>query len=338
MTVRTARNIDVAATARLSAKSALGNGGNVILFAGEKLTVKSGASFDVSSTEKDAGLVEFSARRAFDLGDRNLNLRAPKGIGGTLLLDPDFLVIGGFSGGANEGLNADPSNIGVTMLNSQVNTAIGLAYVAGASKIIFEAGNSITIAANGVLDTRQFVDGFSSRNALDIEIKAPNYQRDVRRADFRAGHLEYDGCWRDHLHQRQRYADGYQDPRLSVGSRHANTFIIVDGQITGGNITIGATSTAHRASRAPRLPTWRLSASRLRHVAGTERRLVAADASATVQIKSNARITGSGNVDITAKATQDAQTPVIAACRRVAADRSRGGGWCQWKRGGDQHR
>ena len=71
------------------------SGGNIVVFADNNAAFNSGATIDVSGGEVsgDGGFAEFSARKTVDLGGGEFSLGADDGTGGTLLIDPEDLVV-----------------------------------------------------------------------------------------------------------------------------------------------------------------------------------------------------------------------------------------------------
>jgi len=132
------RNIVVSGFGVVSAKSVNGDAGTVRIVAGQSLTVNAGAVFDASSAQGDAGLVELSSFGAFHFAQGfKVNVDAPNGHAGTLLLDPSDLVIG------------DSGN--ATMSNADVAAAVS----AESSGTLTFVANQFTVNSDGVIDTRK---------------------------------------------------------------------------------------------------------------------------------------------------------------------------------------
>src|SRR4051812_1221314 len=138
--VTAGNDIAVASGALLSAKSRDGKGGTVTVFADGNTKVESGARVDVSSQQSDAGFAELSAKNAVTLGAIKLDLTAPNGRAGTLLIDPYDLIIGG--------VTTDSGSSGDYTTSSSI--------ISNGANVFLTATNSITIASTGVIDSRVF--------------------------------------------------------------------------------------------------------------------------------------------------------------------------------------
>jgi filamentous hemagglutinin family protein len=134
--VTAGNDIAIASGALLSSKSREGKGGTVTVFADGNTKVESGTRLDVSSKQSDAGFVELSAKNAVTVGAIKLDLTAPNGRAGTLLIDPADLVIDGGS-------------------DSTTSTII----LSNGGNVILTASSSITITSTGAIDTRLFNRG-----------------------------------------------------------------------------------------------------------------------------------------------------------------------------------
>lgn len=303
ITVDAGKNIEIGKNARLSAASKTGDAGDIRLKATENLTVAGGAKFDASAKTGNAGLVEFSANGIIDVGNGvSINLAAPNGRAGTLLMDPTDVVVG----------DASQGDTGVTLSNTSIaNTISGITGGSSATYLI-QASNSITLAAHAVVDTRHLdVNGHSTGSANHITIDAPNI--DIKNgAQILAQAVNFGGT---------TYSDGNvtltataSDIKLS-GQATAATSITVDGKITGGTISISATSTAVSSflngsvAGDFALVGSTLAASLL----GLNGGYVAASATATININSHADINGHGDVTISAHATETASDPAVAS-------------------------
>ncbi|MGY3466309.1 hypothetical protein ACVW0I_003180 [Bradyrhizobium sp. LM6.11] len=265
------------------------------------MTVKSGAKINASSKAGNAGLVELSGNGVIDVGRGvTINLAAPNGRAGTLLIDPTDVVIGDMSQG----------DVGVTLGNTSVANAI--AALSASGTYLVQADHSVTLAAHAVIDARNLdaAKTHSVGNAINVEIDAPTISI-VNGAKILAQAINISGT---------TYTSGSvtltataNDTKLS-GQATATTGITIDGQITGGDISIGATSTATSSftSSVPGLFTLvgtTLAASLL----GLNGGYVAASATAVVNINGNANINGAGNVDITSHGSETAQDPALAS-------------------------
>ncbi|SEM47998.1 leukotoxin LktA family filamentous adhesin [Bradyrhizobium sp. OK095] len=300
ITVQAGNNVEVGKNARLNIASTTGDAGEIRLKAAQNLTVAGGAKFDASAKTGNAGLVDFSANGIIDIGQGiKVNLSADSGKAGTLLIDPTDVVVGDTALG----------DAGVTLSNSSiVNALAGLS--AGADYLI-QADHSITLAAHAVIDARRLDgSGHSTGNANNVIIDAPNIEI-MNGAQILAQSVNFGGT---------SYADGNvtlraiaSDIRLS-GQATAATSIIVDGKITGGIISISATSTAvssfldGSAAGDFALVGSTLAASLL----GLNGGYVAASATATININSHADINGRGDVTISAHTSETASDPAVA--------------------------
>ncbi|UPJ40301.1 leukotoxin LktA family filamentous adhesin [Bradyrhizobium sp. 40] len=301
ITVVAGNQAELGKNARLSTASRTADAGGVLVKAGNDVTVKTGAKIDASSKTGNAGLVELSGNGVIDVGTGvTINLAAPNGRAGTLLIDPTDVVIG----------DASQGDVGVTLGNTSVANAIA-ALSAGGTYLV-QADNSVTLAAHAVIDARNLdaTKTHSVGNAINVEIDAPTISI-VNGAKILAQAINVGGT---------NYASGSvtltataTDTKLS-GQATATTGITIDGQITGGDISIGATSTATSSftSSVPGLFTLvgtTLAASLL----GLNGGYVAASATATVNINSHANINGIGNVDIKSHGSETAQDPALAS-------------------------
>ncbi|MCD9105786.1 leukotoxin LktA family filamentous adhesin [Bradyrhizobium japonicum] len=301
ITVQAGNNIDVGKKANLNIASANGNAGEIRLKAAQNLTVAGGARFDASAKTGNAGLVDFSANGIIDIGKGiKVDLSADNGKAGTLLIDPTDVVVG----------DAAQGDTGVTLSNSSiVNALAGLS--AGADYLI-QADHSITLAAHAMIDARRLDgSGHSTGNANNVIIDAPNIEI-MNGAQILAQSVNFGGT---------TYADGNvtlrataSDIKLS-GQATAATSITVDGKITGGIISISATSTAVSSflngsvAGDFALVGSTLAASLL----GLNGGYVAASATATININSHGDINGRGDVTISAHATETASDPAVAS-------------------------
>ncbi|WP_027569225.1 leukotoxin LktA family filamentous adhesin [Bradyrhizobium sp. URHA0013] len=301
ITVVAGNQAELGKNARLSTASRTADAGGVLVKAGNDVTVKTGAKIDASSKTGNAGLVELSGNGIIDVGSGvTINLAAPNGRAGTLLIDPTDVVIG----------DASQGDVGVTLGNTSVANAIA-ALSAGGTYLV-QADNSVTLAAHAVIDARNLdaTKTHSVGNAINVEIDAPTISI-VNGAKILAQAINVGGT---------NYASGSvtltataTDTKLS-GQATATTGITIDGQITGGDISIGATSTATSSftSSVPGLFTLvgtTLAASLL----GLNGGYVAASATATVNINGHANINGVGNVDIKSHGSETAQDPALAS-------------------------
>ncbi|MCS3760549.1 leukotoxin LktA family filamentous adhesin [Bradyrhizobium centrosematis] len=300
ITVQAGNNIDVGKNARLNIASKTGDAGEIRLKATQNLTVAGGARFNASSKTGNAGLVDFSANGIIDVGRGvAINLAAPNGKAGTLLFDPTDVVVG----------DAGQGDTGVTLSNSSVANA--LAGLSAGADYLIQADNSITLAAHAVIDARRLDgSGHSTGNANNVIIDAPNI--DIRNgAQILAQSVNFGGS---------NFTDGNVTLRatasetLMSGHAHATTGITVDGTITGGAISIGATSTAMASFISSLASTFALVGESVPGmILGLNGGYVAASATAAVNINGHASISGSGDVSIHAHGSERAEDPVIAS-------------------------
>lgn len=292
-------NAEIGKNAKLSTASRTGDAGGVLVKAGNDLTVKSGAAINAGSKTGNAGLVELSGNGVIDIGSGvSINLSAPNGKAGTLVIDPTDVVIG----------DAGQGDAGVTLSNTSVANAIA-ALSAGATYVV-QADNSITLAAHAVIDARRLdVNGHSTGNANNVELDAKTISI-VDGAKILA----------QAVNSGTSYTDGSvtlaatASQTLVSGHAYATTGITVDGQITGGNISIGATSTAVSNMLSSTAGLFAMLGETVAGLnLGVNAGYVAASATANVAINGHANISASGNVLITATGSETAADPVLAS-------------------------
>lgn len=301
ITVQAGNNIDIGKDAKLNIASTIGNTGEIRLKAAQNLTVAGGARFDASAKAGNGGLVDFSANGIIDVGRGvAVNVAAPNGKAGTLLFDPIDLVVG----------DASQGDTGVTLSNSSIANA--LAGLSAGADYLIQADRSITLAAHAVIDARR-LDGssHSTGNANNVIIDAPNIAI-MNGAQILAQSVNFGGT---------SYADGNvtlrataSDIKLS-GQATASTAITVDGKITGGAVTITATSTAVSSflDGSPVGALALVGSTLAGSLLGLNGGYVAASATATININSHADINGRGDVTISAHASETASDPAIAS-------------------------
>nr|WP_249153855.1 leukotoxin LktA family filamentous adhesin [Bradyrhizobium diazoefficiens] len=301
ITVQAGNNIEIGKNAGLNIASTTGNSGEIRLKAAQNLTVAGGAKFNASSKAGNAGLVDFSANGVIDVGRGvSVNVAAPNGKAGTLLFDPIDLVIG----------DATQGDSGVTLSNSSIANA--LAGLSAGADYLVQADNSITLAAHAMIDARRLDGaGHSTGNANNVIIDAPNI--DIKNgAQILAQTVNFGGT---------NYADGNvtlrataSDIKLS-GQATAATAITVDGKITGGTVSITATSTAVSSflDGSPVGALALVGSTLAGSLLGLNGGYVAASATATININSHADINGRGDVTISAHASETASDPAIAS-------------------------
>ncbi|SCB10737.1 hypothetical protein GA0061098_1001397 [Bradyrhizobium shewense] len=301
ITVQAGNNIDIGKNARLNIASKTGDAGEIRLKAAQNLTVAGGARFNASAKTGNAGLVDFSANGIIDIGQGiKVNLSAANGKAGTLLIDPTDLVVG----------DAAQGDTGVTLSNSSV--AAALAGLSAGANYLIQADHSITLAAHAMIDARRLDgSGHSTGNANNVIIDAPNIEI-MNGAQILAQSVNFGGT---------TYTDGNvtltaaaSDIKLS-GQATAATAIIVDGKITGGTVSITATSTAVSSflDGSPVGALALVGSTLAGSLLGLNGGYVAASATATININSHADINGRGDVNISAHASETASDPAIAS-------------------------
>ena len=132
------QTIEIAPTALVSVSGvgAQSDAGSIAVKAGTDLAVASGAQLVAAGgTSGDGGFVELSAQQTERLGAISVDLGAAQGRAGTLLLDPRDLVITGGAASAN-GASLSPN------------------LLTNGGAVRLEADNSITVASDGLIDTR----------------------------------------------------------------------------------------------------------------------------------------------------------------------------------------
>ncbi|PJG56131.1 leukotoxin LktA family filamentous adhesin [Bradyrhizobium forestalis] len=301
ITVQVGNNIEIGKNARLNIASRTGDAGEIRLKAAQNLTVAGGAKFNASAKTGNAGLVDFSANGVIDIGQGiKVNLSADHGRAGTLLIDPTDLVVG----------DAAQGDSGVTLSNSSV--AAALAGLSAGADYLIQADHSITLAAHALIDARRLDgSGHSTGNANNVIIDAPNIEI-TNGAQILAQSVNFGGT---------TYADGNvtlrataSDIKLS-GQATAATAITVDGKITGGTVSITATSTAVSSflDGSPVGALALVGSTLAGSLLGLNGGYVAASATATITINGHADINGRGDVTISAHASETASDPAVAS-------------------------
>ncbi|MET4326721.1 hypothetical protein ABIB80_002547 [Bradyrhizobium sp. i1.15.2] len=301
ITVVAGNQAELGRNARLSTASRTADAGGVLVKAGNDVTVKSGAKINASSKTGNAGLVELSGNGVIDVGSGvTINLAAPNGRAGTLLIDPTDVVIG----------DASQGDVGVTLGNTSVANAIA-ALSAGGTYLV-QADNSVTLAAHAVIDARNLdaTKTHSVGNAINVEIDAPTISI-VNGAQILAQAINIGGTTYD---SGRVTLAATASQSLMSGHAHATTGITVDGTITGGAISISASSTAVASFTSSLASTFALVGESVPGmILGLNGGYVAASSTATVNINGHANISGSGNVSISAYGSERAEDPVIAS-------------------------
>ncbi|MCX2983413.1 leukotoxin LktA family filamentous adhesin [Halieaceae bacterium IMCC14734] len=135
--VRAGNDIVVSEDASLSARGEGENsgGGDVVVLADRDASIRDSASLDVSAgSSGDAGFVEFSALETVTLSGGELLASAEDGVAGTILIDPENLLI------EDHLLRGDSTN------------ADGITWDSGS--LVLDADEKITLQANKVISSR----------------------------------------------------------------------------------------------------------------------------------------------------------------------------------------
>lgn len=291
----TARDIKISEKAKLSAASRDGNAGQILVYATDKLEVKSGAQVDVSSAKGNGGFVDLSAKNVVTLGAIKFKLAAPNGAGGTVLVDPADIIITG------DGQNYQSGNS---------------LYSAGGN-IILTATDSITVTATGVIDSRNVADHSSLVSATNpslgnsgnITLNAPTIKifgkvlADVYNTagnSFTAGDVTLNAV---------------SSVNIVAGLATANTLIQIGSgaQIWGKNITLNSNAEAISSYTDSTLGILALIGQSAAAAAiGLNGGYVAGTATSTVTVENNTTINGSGNVTISSSAKERAVDPAVS--------------------------
>ena len=233
----TGEDISVASTAKLAAVGVgSADGGGISIKSTGTTTVASGASFAANALGTgDGGLIEISGHVDDVAGGILVNLSSVGGNAGTLLFDPDQLLIGGTL--QNAILN-DNTVLGTSSLPSL--------YTDGAN-VELDANDSITI--NGVIDTRAYATYLSSPvtgllsasnvastgNSGSITLVAPTITINSGGALYADANGKTAGAV-------TLTASTTND--IAIGYASANSAITIDGAITGASISANATAQA----------------------------------------------------------------------------------------------
>ncbi|MCU4179932.1 leukotoxin LktA family filamentous adhesin [Bosea sp. BH3] len=286
ITIASGATIDVSAAQDVAAKA-----GSAIVFADTNLDVASGAIFrGIAGTSGDGAFLELSAKDTVTLGAIDVDLSARNGAAGLLYIDPANIVIGG-GGSAN-------------MITNGTNVSL-------------EATNKITIAADGIIDTRQFnrgPDGDRELSALNpttgnsgsITLTAPDIEV---RGKLLAGVLNSVFSWS----AGDVTLNATQSQTLIAGPASASASIKVSGTITGRDITMTADARAKSSFADPSAGTLVALAAQTLGGAmfGLNGAYVGSTISAKVEIEDNAEITATRDVKILANGVQEATLPAI---------------------------
>ncbi|MBR1143695.1 leukotoxin LktA family filamentous adhesin [Bradyrhizobium sp. AUGA SZCCT0431] len=207
------------------------------------------------------------------------------------------------------GSSADPSAGSAGFVNNTQIASLMLA-LSGTSAFEISANNSITLNATAVIDSRSLNASQNSQaNSRNVTLSAPTITM-AQGSKILAQAVNFGGS---------TFTSGTvtlnataSDNRLS-GQATAVTGITIDGQITGGNISINASSTAVSSFTSSILGMFALVGESVAPaLLGLNGGYVAASATATVNINSHANISGTGNVSIRANGSELAEDPVLA--------------------------
>ncbi len=233
-----AEDISVAATAKLAAIGVGAvDGGHILIKATDTTSVAAGASFAANATGSgNGGLIEISGETDNVATNIAVSLGAVSGKAGTLLFDPDNLIIGGTA----------QSNLGD---DATVSTA-GSLHTDGAS-VELDANNSITI--DGVIDTRKYTN--------DTTAPVAGILTSVNPSTGNSGSITLDAPTITIASGAALYADVYNSSGHSftggavtltanatnnnpIGLASATSSITINGAITGASIAANATADA----------------------------------------------------------------------------------------------
>ncbi|GGD47721.1 leukotoxin LktA family filamentous adhesin [Sinisalibacter lacisalsi] len=195
-------------------------GGEIVVFADGTLVAQDGATFSAAGIGAgDGGFIELSGRDAH-IGSVNIDLSSVSGRAGTFLIDPFDLVI-----------------------------AASTSILSGGANIELLADNSITIAGDGVLDSRMLDGaGFSSGDSGDITLEAPQITLEdgskvlagvTTGLGFTGGDVVFDAV---------RTEGG--TAQITIGGGGAS-----GPELTGRNITLTASSTVDQSNPLLAIPT-----------------------------------------------------------------------------------
>lgn len=278
--------ISIASGARFdvsAAQGVAGRGGEIKVLAATRLDVGAGASFKgTAGLSGDGGFLELSAKKTVVIDAVDVDLSAMAGRAGTFLIDPEDLVIS----------------------SAQIS-------VNGAS-VILQADHSITIAAGGSIDTRQFnraggelsAANPSTGNSGSITLDAPiitvagSLLANVSSgSSYTAGDITLDAS-KSHI--------------VIAGLAQATSKIDVTGTISGRDVKLLADATAVASYTDPGVALVALvEQSAASVILGLNGGYVASTVESRVNIGGTAVITGTRDVVLSAKARQEASVPVM---------------------------
>ncbi|HEV7256506.1 MAG TPA: leukotoxin LktA family filamentous adhesin [Bosea sp. (in: a-proteobacteria)] len=278
--------IDVSA-----AQGVAGKGGSAIVFADTNLNVESGAHFrGMAGTSGDGGFLELSAKDTVTLGAIDVDLSARNGKAGLLYIDPANIVIG-TGGSAN--------------------------MITNGTDVSLEATNKITIAADGIIDTRHFNRG--SNGELELSALNPTTGNSGN-ITLTAPTIEVRGkLLTDVVNSGSSWSAGdvtlnaSQSDTLIAGPASANASIKVSGTITGRDIKMTADARAKSSYADPNAgPMAALAAQTVGGMMfGLNGAYVGSTISAKIEIEDGAEITATRDVKLLANGFQEATLPAM---------------------------
>ncbi|MBX9907588.1 MAG: leukotoxin LktA family filamentous adhesin [Beijerinckiaceae bacterium] len=292
--------ISIARGARFDASAArgvAGKGGEIIVFAGTNLDAAGGSVYQAKGgLSGDGGFIELSAKDTVRLGAVEIDLSARAGKAGTFLIDPADIVITGSS-------DLSVGSAGTANIFSQ------------GANVRLEATSSITIAADGTVDSRQF-----NRNANNGELSAANPSTgDSGSITLKAPRITVYGTVLADVSAGSSFTAGNvtldattSDIRIA-GMATATSTIDIHGTVTGHNVEFKADATAV-ASYAD-VSAGSLGALAAQSVGGILFGLnggyVGSRVLSRINVVDGARVEASGDLTISAKARQEATMPAV---------------------------
>ena len=233
--VTSGRDLGVGATAKLSAAGAGGNsnGGTVALKSAGNLSAADHAIVSTAAgSSGNAGNVELSAAGTFKIGAIIVDVAAPHGTAGTLIIDPADIIVGDSA--------LDSADAGNPAFMSNATVANMVAALGGTGTLLLTADNSITIDPHGVIDTR-LLDQFGNSNGNSENIKLVAPLIDVMAGGELIANIVSPGP----------NAAGYTAGTITLDATGAPTgAITIAGRLAGGAISLMAGASITLASTA----------------------------------------------------------------------------------------
>lgn len=156
-TVQNAQGAYFGAEAKLKANALdVGNGGRIILWADDATRAYGQIEARGGPNGGDGGFVETSGKQRLDFSAR-VDTSAPKGRAGTVLLDPDFIVISNGVSGADDGQVSD-NNVFAT-------DGVGLTYTISEQAIEALSSGAILLQANKGITLNNLSDNLLQLNS-----------------------------------------------------------------------------------------------------------------------------------------------------------------------------